>query len=230
MGWDERESDSQQAARHRGQNLINSYSSTNNAQQKSVFGAASNHGGSAKPRKMGNQFERVLPPVIHGKKQSLAAESSLATGLSTRDDSDMPPESTKTSRNQRRDTNVASTRNNTTEVQRKAPFVPSCARRPANAPRYSMQLSNMMNAAIESKSSQLSDARTEEQIEADKVKRQARIKQQHELNSRLSVKKSALGKMLDRQKRKERITNAGKAEMEQSMMESSGYRANGRNR
>ena len=61
-----------------------------------------------------------------------------------------------------------------------------------------MQLSSMMNAAIESKSSQLSEARTEEQIEAEKVKRQARIKQQHELNSRLSVKKSALGKMLDR--------------------------------
>lgn len=49
------------------------------------------------------------------------------------------------------------------------------------------------------------EVKTEEQIEADKQKRQARIKQQHELNSRLSVKKSALSKMLDAQRRKERI-------------------------
>lgn len=47
------------------------------------------------------------------------------------------------------------------------------------------------------------------ETEAEKMKRQARIKQQNELNSRLSVKKSALGKMLDAQRRKERITNAG---------------------
>ena len=107
--------------------------------------------------------------MIHGKKQSLAAESSLATGLSTRGDSDMPAESTKTSRNQRRETNVASTRNKTTDVPRKAPFVPSCARRPANAPRYSMELSNMMNAAIDNKMGEESEQpKTEEQIEADK--------------------------------------------------------------
>jgi len=48
------------------------------------------------------------------------------------------------------------------------------------------------------------------ETEADKMKRQARIKQQNELNSRLSVKKSALSKMLDAQKRKERIANGAK--------------------
>ena len=39
---------------------------------------------------------------------------------------------------------------------------------------------------------------TEEQIEKDKLKKQARIKHQNELNSRLSVKKSALGKMMEK--------------------------------
>ena len=47
--------------------------------------------------------------------------------------------------------------------------------------------------------------KTEEQKQAEKEKNAARIKQQHELNSRLSVKKSALSKMLDKQSRKERI-------------------------
>ena len=53
---------------------------------------------------------------------------------------------------------------------------------------------------------------TEGQIEQEKAKKQARIKHQHDLNSRLSVKKSALGKMLEAQKRKERILNPRKAE------------------
>lgn len=65
-------------------------------------------------------------------------------------------------------------------------------------PRYSLQLSNMMNAAIESKMGDETDGQTRELTEAEKLKRAARIKQQNDLNSRLSVKKSALGQMLDR--------------------------------
>jgi len=56
----------------------------------------------------------------------------------------------------------------------------------------------MMNAAIESKMGDETDGQTRELTEAEKLKRAARIKQQNDLNSRLSVKKSALGQMLDR--------------------------------
>ena len=51
-------------------------------------------------------------------------------------------------------------------------------------------------------------------MEHEKQRRQARIKQQHDLNSRLSVKKSALSKMLDAQRRKERIMNPPKPAIE----------------
>ncbi len=77
---------------------------------------------------------------------------------------------------------------------------------------------------------QIEEAKTEEQIEADKVKRQARIKHQNELNSRLSVKRSALGKMLEAQKRKERIVNGPKTDLNSIERESGSLFRNGGNR
>jgi hypothetical protein len=77
----------------------------------------------------------------------------------------------------------------------------------------------------------IAEAKTEEQMEADKVKRQAKIKHQNELNSRLSVKKSALGKMLEAQKRKERIVNGHKADLNSIDRESGSlFRGMGGNR
>ena len=57
----------------------------------------------------------------------------------------------------------------------------------------------MMGAVVEQNLKQAASKEppTEEQVAKDKAKKQARIKQQSELNSRLSVKKSALGKMLE---------------------------------
>jgi len=61
--------------------------------------------------------------------------------------------------------------------------------------------SSVINAAKVQKKiqdSKLEQPKTEEQIEADKVRKLARIKHQNELNSRLSVKQSTLGKMLEK--------------------------------
>mmetsp|Transcript_23327 Transcript_23327/g.31206 ORF Transcript_23327/g.31206 Transcript_23327/m.31206 type:complete len:174 (+) Transcript_23327:2013-2534(+) len=160
--------------------------------------------------------------VIMAKKRSAHADISMATGSSTRGDSDVFDSS---SRNQRREPFTSSNRNNTNEVvPRKTPVPPRSnqginSRLPPHMPRSSMTFSsNLGSGTSEHRWSQpLNEepemvAKTEEQIEADKQKRQARLKQQNELNSRLSVKKSALSKMLDAQRRKERIQNGCKME------------------